>query len=52
MSTTTSALTAVAVASLIRSIQDISGELKKVSEQLNRIERAIDKNTDAVKSKR
>lgn len=51
MSTST-ALTAVAVASLIRSIQDISGELKKVSEQLNRIERAIDKNTDVIKSKR
>jgi hypothetical protein len=48
----TGALTAVAVASLIRSVQEISSELKKVSDRLDRIERAIDKNTDAVKSKR
>jgi hypothetical protein len=45
----TTALTAVAVASLIRSIQEISSELKKVTDRLDRLERAIDKNTDAVK---
>lgn len=37
------ALTAVAVASLIRSIQEISAELKRINEQLRSLERTIEK---------
>jgi|GEM_PF-1802330 len=37
------ALTAVAVASLIRSIQEISAELKRINEQLKSLERTIEK---------
>ncbi|MGA0172688.1 MAG: hypothetical protein ACO3NL_03450 [Phycisphaerales bacterium] len=38
-----SALTAIAVASLIRSIQEISSELKRINEQLKSLERTIEK---------
>lgn len=37
------ALTAIAVASLIRSIQEISSELKRINEQLKSLERTIEK---------
>lgn len=37
------ALTAIAVASLIRSIQEISTELKRINEQLKSLERTIEK---------
>ena len=38
-----SALTAITVASLIRSIQEISSELKRINEQLKSLERTIEK---------
>jgi predicted transcriptional regulator len=38
-----SALTAIAVASLIRSIQEISSELKRINEQLKSLERTVEK---------